>query len=101
MRYYYLIKKFINDITRLTEKLIRFRNKRERRKYHTPSNSALGVVLEAAELASHLQWKNKRDLEKYLKTHKTEVADEIFDFTSTGRLPQKRNIKNNRQNFSI
>ncbi len=43
---------------------------------------ALSLTLEAAELLECFQWKAPQEVEKYLKTHKDEVAMELADVFS-------------------
>ncbi len=40
---------------------------------------ALGLVLEAAEVLEHMQWKQGQELQEYLTAHKQEVGDELAD----------------------
>jgi NTP pyrophosphatase (non-canonical NTP hydrolase) len=40
---------------------------------------AISLSLEASEVLEHFQWKNKEEIEKYIKTDKEEIADELAD----------------------
>ncbi len=51
--------------------LVRFRDARDWKQFHTPDNLAKSIVIEAAELLEHFQW----DLEPDLEAVKDEVAD--------------------------
>jgi len=40
---------------------------------------ALSLVLESAEVLEHFQWKTPDEIEKYLKTNKNNLAEELVD----------------------
>lgn len=60
-------------------KAVRFRDARDWKQFHNPKDMALSLVLEAAEVLEHFQWKNGKEMEKYVQSHKGEVADELAD----------------------
>lgn len=61
-------------------KIIRaFRDERAWMRYHDPKNLALSLMIEAAELLEHFQWKDKAEVEKYVKTRKQPIAEELAD----------------------
>jgi len=63
----------------LTKKIIKFRDARDWKQFHNPKDLALSLVLESAEVMEHFQWKNNEEMEKYLKTDKEHVAEELAD----------------------
>lgn len=67
------------DIKQLTEKIIAFRDDRDWKQFHNPKDMALSMVLEAGEVMEHFQWKNQEEIEKYIKTHKNEIGEELAD----------------------
>lgn len=67
------------DIQLLTEKIIKFRNARDWKQFHNPKDMAISLVLEASEVLEHFQWKNREEIEKYLKDNKDELAEELAD----------------------
>ena len=67
------------EIDSLTDKVIQFRDKRNWRQFHNPKDVALSLVLEAAEVMEHFQWKSKEDVEKYIETHRNDIAEELAD----------------------
>lgn len=69
----------MSKIKELTEAIIAFRDERGWKKHHKPKDIALSLSLEAAEVLEHFQWKNGKELERYLATHKEDLADEIAD----------------------
>jgi dCTP diphosphatase len=69
----------MNDINELVEQIKKFRDERDWKQFHTHKDMALSVMLEAAELAEHFQWKTKEQAEDYAKTHKNEIAEEVAD----------------------
>ena len=68
--------KNIND---LTKRIIAFREARDWRQFHNPKDVALSLVLEATEVMEHFQWKNKEEMEKYIKTNKADIGEELAD----------------------
>jgi NTP pyrophosphatase (non-canonical NTP hydrolase) len=69
----------ISDIKELTEKIIEFRDARDWKQFHNPKDLALSLVLEAAEVLEHFQWKNKEEIENYIKTNKDDIGEELAD----------------------
>jgi NTP pyrophosphatase (non-canonical NTP hydrolase) len=47
--------------------------------FHDPKNLSISIVLEAAELLEHFQWKNKKEVEEHIKANREDVSDEIAD----------------------
>lgn len=69
----------MKNIEELTAGIIAFRDARDWAQFHNPKDVAISLSLEAAELLEHFQWKNPAEIEKHLKTRKTEVSEELAD----------------------
>jgi len=69
----------MNEIKELTEKIKRFRDEREWAKFHNHKDMALSLLLEAAEVLEHFQWKSVDEVVKHGKTFKGEISDELAD----------------------
>ena len=69
----------MSDIQDLTKQIIKFRDKRDWKQFHTPKDLAISLLLESSELAEHFQWKNERELAAYLRSHKQEIGEELAD----------------------
>lgn len=69
----------MSDIKRLTEKIKKFRDERDWKPFHNPKDMALSLILEAAELLEHFQWKNQKEIEEYIKTNKEDIGEELAD----------------------
>lgn len=69
----------MSDIKKLAKKIIAFRDARDWKQFHNPKDLALSLMLEAAEVGEHFQWKNEKETKEYIKTHKKEIADELAD----------------------
>lgn len=69
----------MSDIKKLTEKIVKFRDKRDWKKFHNPKDVALSLILEVAEVLEHFQWKSKAEIDKYIKTNKKEIGEELAD----------------------
>ena len=63
----------------ILKKIRSFRDERDWMKFHDPKNLAVSIVIEAAELLEHFQWKDVEDVENYIKNNRGEIADEIAD----------------------
>jgi len=53
------------------DKLLKFQEQRDWKKFHTPENLAKSISIESAELLEHFQWGKEYD--------SSEVADELSD----------------------
>ena len=69
----------MQDLKKLTEKIKKFRDKRDWKQFHNPKDVALSLVLEAAEVLEHFQWKNQSEIKKYVKSNKNEISEELAD----------------------
>lgn len=66
----------IND---LEKRIIAFRDARDWKQFHNPKDVALSLVLEAAEVMEHFQWKSNEEMEKYIITNKVDIGEELAD----------------------
>lgn len=69
----------MSDIRTLTEKIKKFRDDRDWMQFHNHKDVALSLVLEAAEVLEHFQWKKPDEVEAHGKVSKDEIADELAD----------------------
>ncbi len=67
------------NIENLTKRIISFRDARDWKQFHNPKDVALSLVLEAGEVMEHFQWKNKEEMEKYVKENKGAIGEELAD----------------------
>ena len=72
----------MSTIDELTEKIKQFRDERDWMQFHNPKDMALSLVLEAAEVMEHFQWKSPDEIEEYAKTHRDEIGEELADVAS-------------------
>lgn len=68
-----------DSIKDLQSLVIKFRDQRNWKQYHNPKDFAISLVLEAAELIEHFQWKSPEELEAYVKNNKEKIGEEIAD----------------------
>lgn len=61
---------------KLIDKILKFRNDRNWKQFHTPKDLAISISLESAELLENFQWSGK-DL--ICKKKKTQIAEELAD----------------------
>jgi len=69
----------MSDLKTLTDQIIKFRDERNWRQFHTPKDVVLSLLLEAAELAEHVQWKNSKELEAYIGEQTEALGEELSD----------------------
>ena len=69
----------MSDIQYLTEITTKFRDARDWKQFHNPKDASMSLVLEATELMEHFQWKNAEEMQKYIKTHKIDIGEELAD----------------------
>jgi len=67
------------EIGRLVERIVRFRDEREWKKFHKPKDMALSLVLEATEVLEHFQWKSEEESKIYVKSNKDDIGEELAD----------------------
>lgn len=67
------------DLKKLTKSIIAFRDARDWKQFHNPKDLALSLMLEAAEVGEHFQWKNEKEIKKYIKNHKNDIGEELAD----------------------
>src|SRR5581483_3736168 len=65
--------------TALTERLLRFRDARDWKQFHTPKELAIAVAIEAAELLEHFRWMRDDEVAEHLAAERDAVADEVAD----------------------
>src|SRR5690348_7445880 len=58
---------------------VSFRNEREWKKVHSPKDMVMGLICEAAELMEHFKYRNGKELDNYLLSHKKEISEELSD----------------------
>lgn len=63
----------------ITKRIIAFRDARDWKQFHNPKDVALSLVLEATEVMEHFQWKNAKEMEKYVKENKVAIGEELAD----------------------
>ena len=63
----------------LSKLVLDFRHERDWKQFHNPKDQALSLVLEAAEVLELMQWRNGRELEKFLSANKPRVEEELAD----------------------
>jgi NTP pyrophosphatase (non-canonical NTP hydrolase) len=69
----------MSDLSDLQKKVIAFRDARDWKQFHNPKDVSISLVLEATELLEHFQWKSPTEIDEHIRTHKTDVSDELVD----------------------
>ena len=69
----------MNAIKEVTKKIKKFRDERDWLQFHNHKDMALSLVLEAAEVLEHFQWKSSQEVVEYGKVHKDEISEELAD----------------------
>lgn len=63
----------------LSELALKFRDERDWAKFHNPKDVALSLMLEAAEVAEHFQWKNETEIKDNLVNFRGALGEELCD----------------------
>jgi len=66
-------------ITRMQQRIVQFNDARNWSQFHSPKDLAMSLVLEAAEVLEHFQWKNEQEMREHLQKNKGDVAEELVD----------------------
>lgn len=69
----------MKKIAEITKRIVAFRNARDWKQFHNPKDVALSLVLEAAEVMEHFQWKSKEEIDEYVIEAKGEIGEELAD----------------------
>jgi len=69
----------MTELEELRERIRDFRDERDWMQFHNPKNLACSIVIEAAELLEHFQWKSLEQSEETARSNRGEIADEIAD----------------------
>lgn len=73
----------LNDIKKLTEMFIRFRDDRDWKQFHSPKNLAISLCIESSELLELFQWKNDEEIEADINSDKKiKFEEEVADVAS-------------------
>lgn len=67
------------QLDEMTKRIVDFRDARDWKQFHNPKDLALSLVLEAAEVMEHFQWKNADEMAKHVKEDGEEIGDELAD----------------------
>jgi dCTP diphosphatase len=71
--------KKVGDLEKLAEVVLKFRDERDWKQFHTPKDLAMDISIEAGELLEHFLWKDKKAIKKVVKEKKKEIGDELAD----------------------
>jgi NTP pyrophosphatase (non-canonical NTP hydrolase) len=63
----------------IVERIIKFRDDRDWRQFHTPKNLAMSLAVEAAELMEIFQWARDDEIEQVARQRRQAIEDEIAD----------------------
>ena len=69
----------MGEIKEITEKMMAFRDERDWKQFHNHKDVAMSLVLEAAEVLEHFQWKSAQEVEAHGESARQELADELAD----------------------
>ena len=69
-----------DTLSELTKTVIAFRDERNWKQFHKPKDVVISLLLEAAEVAEHFQWKSDDEIRRYVRsTAKNDIGDELAD----------------------
>jgi len=69
----------MTDLEELTKKVVKFRNTRNWKQYHSPKNQAIGLMIEAAEFLEVFNYSLNHRIPKNQKRHfEEELIDVLY-----------------------
>ena len=65
----------------IVREVVKFRDARDWKQFHTPKDLAAGIAIEAAELQEHFLWKTDTEIQEYLgiAAKHSSVVEELAD----------------------
>lgn len=69
----------MDTIDQTIERIRAFRDARDWMQFHNPKNLACSIVIEAAELLEHFQWKSPEESAEHATAQRDEVSAEMAD----------------------
>ena len=69
----------MSEIKSIIKKIKKFRDERDWMQFHNHKDMALSLVLEAAEVLEHFQWKSPEEVDAHAKKFKNEISEELAD----------------------
>lgn len=69
----------MSELSDLQVMIRKFCDDRDWDQFHNPKDLSMSLVLEAAEVMEHFQWKNEQEMIKHVEDHKDDVAEELAD----------------------
>lgn len=69
----------MSDLNSTIQRIQKFNEDRDWHQFHNPKDMALSLVLEAAEVVEHFQWKNTEQMLEHIENRKEDIADELAD----------------------
>ena len=78
-----------NDWKSLRDEVVKFRDARDWKQFHTPKNLVAGLAIEAAELQEQFLWCTDAECEARIqdKVRRKAIAEELADVTTTAKAP--------------
>ena len=69
----------MGELRRMIEQVIAFRDARNWGQFHKPKDVVISLMLEAAELAEHFQWKDEAEIRRHVAAQREALGDELAD----------------------
>ena len=66
-------------LKKMQQRIVAFNTERDWEQFHNPKDLAMSLVLEAAEVLEHFQWKNEDEVRAHLKNRGSDVGEELID----------------------
>ena len=69
----------MTDLETLQKRIRIFVDDRDWDQFHNPKDLALSLILEAAEVVEHFQWKSDVEMDEHIAMNRSEVGNELAD----------------------
>ena len=69
----------MSEINELIKKVVRFRDERDWKQFHTTKEMATALLLESSELVQEFLWKGEQEITAKMHNQPESISDELMD----------------------
>lgn len=69
----------MSELNDMTDRILAFRDRRDWKQFHNPKDLSISLMLEAAEVVEHFQWKSAEEMREHVDKHRDDVGEELAD----------------------
>lgn len=69
----------MKDLDKAIRQIVAFCEARDWKQFHNPKDLAISLSLESSEVLELFQWKSKEEIDKFIKSNKKDISEELSD----------------------